>query len=141
MTILRLAVLLLLASACWRRDYVPSSSMLRSDQAGVYDTEVSVVSSSCAGITVEDAPVVVERMESSPSALRLSSRAETYIVRLGRNGSFSGQSSNLRTRNNRYADGVRIRGRFRGDTLTARITVTDGRRRCGYVVEWAGTRA
>jgi hypothetical protein len=138
MTILRFGVLLLLL-ACARNEYVPAPSMLRSDIAGVYETEVSVVSSSCSGIVLEDAPVFVERIESSPNSLKLSYMAATFLVRLGRNNTFSGQSPSLR-QGRSYGDGTRISGRFSGAAMTARLTVTDGRRRCGYVVDWIGTK-
>jgi hypothetical protein len=104
--------------------------------AGTYDTRVTLRRSNCP-MTVASNPTEVAQYSDS-TTITLRHAGTTYEGTLAPDGSFSTKLKTLDFGQTTYLIG--ITGRFKGDTLSAEVTLRYGEPRCESVVEWSGLR-
>lgn len=104
--------------------------------AGTYDTRVTLRRSNCPMTVASNPTEVVQYNDSTTITLRHA--GTTYEGTLAPDGSFTTRLKTLSFNQVTYLIG--ITGRFKGDTLTAEVTLRYGEPRCESLVEWNGLR-
>jgi hypothetical protein len=146
MTILRVGVVVLFATACFHRAYVPAGAPPAFNASGVYAMGEELYSSNCGPITTRTEAVRVEVQHPAGSAFgKFIISAHAYDMELRSDGNFTvrqdepGQSVNSTT----------IAGRFNADGFYARVNVTTSvppvlrdpvPRMCTYQLRWTGKK-
>lgn len=108
--------------------------------AGVYQTRVTLTSTTCGPVTVEDNPTTVTHVQSS-GAITLSHAGTSYTGTLATGGSFT-----TTPRTVDIGDGftyvIALAGQFGSRSFEADATVdrSGSGTPCQFVVHWAGTR-
>jgi hypothetical protein len=128
-------ILLLLGLAC----RTPGTSAHPiANLAGTYQTRVTLTSSTCAGVGVQDNPTIIAHT-SGTSTFTLSHAGQSYVGTLGTNGSFTTAPKPINVGSTVHT--LRTAGTFTTAGFTADVTVVvTGSMSCGYAVRWAGTR-
>jgi hypothetical protein len=108
--------------------------------AGVYDTSVALLDSSCEGIDVQDAVTTVEQ-ESGSDTIELTHGETTYTAPLTEDGQFTTDAALVPVGAQTHS--LVVAGTFSEQGFRASVlaTVTGGAGQpCGYEVGWVGTR-
>jgi hypothetical protein len=124
----------LLAVAC-AKQYVPAGTRLR-DLTGVYDTAISLYSTTCVGVSTENARI---RVDHTPGGLtlRLTYNLLPYDAKIDQAGNFTTPLSPFRDGNGQAT--AQITGKFTDSSFYARVRVTTPRH-CDYQLRWSGVR-
>jgi hypothetical protein len=131
---LHVALALILAAGC--SDTIPPQP---SPIAGTYQTAVSLQSSTCTGITVQNNPTTIVHSEGAPS-FTLEHAGQTYSGALDiANSTFTTAAKAITVGTATHT--LTIVGVFTNAGFTADVTaVVSGSASCQYVVHWQGTR-
>ena len=109
--------------------------------AGTYQTDVTLASSSCTGITVQDNPTRVSHTTGS-TTFTLTHAGNTYSATLGANNTFTTTPKPIVAGTATHT--LSIAGQFTTDAFTATVSVsvtgTGNGAPCQYVVHWVGSR-
>ena len=124
---------LLLAASCAGTSSVPASQI-----AGTYQTAVSLTSSTCSGITVQNNPTTVAHTAGA-TTFTLTHAGQTYNGTLGANDAFTTAARPIPVGTTTHT--LTISGSFTTAGFVADVTaVVTGSASCQYVVHWQGTR-
>jgi hypothetical protein len=117
-----------------------ASSPSNQGAAGVYDTSVTLLNSTCEGIEVQDAPTTVEQ-ESGSDTIELTHAGTTYTAELAEDGQFTTDVVQVPVAEQTHS--LTVHGSFSDQGFRASVLaeVTGGAAGpCGYEVAWVGTR-
>jgi hypothetical protein len=108
--------------------------------AGTYATDVTLSSTTCGPVTVQDNPTVVEHQEGA-SAVSFRHAGTTYSGTVAADSSFTTTPKAVSIGDG-YNYTITIAGRFNPNAFEANATVnrSGGAGPCQFVVHWAGTR-
>jgi hypothetical protein len=110
--------------------------------AGTYTTAVTLQSSTCTGITVQNMPTTVTHVAGA-TALSISHASLTWTGQVQTNGAFTTSSRSV-TVGTDAVHTLTIAGTFSTTgfdaTVTVTVTQTAAPQTCGYVVKWIGTK-
>ena len=116
------------------------SSAANAGPAGVYDTSVALLDSSCEGIDVQDAETTVEQ-ESGSDTIELTHAGTTYTGTLTDDGQFTTDAVQVQVGEQTHSPVVHGTFSQQGFRASVLATVTGGAGGpCGYEVAWVGTR-
>ena len=122
-----------IAVACGGAASPPASSI-----AGTYQTAVTLTSSTCTGITVQNNPTTVAHT-SGATTFTLAHAGQTYNGTLGANDAFTTAAKPITVGTTTHT--LTITGAFTSAGFTADVTaVVTGSASCQYVVHWQGTK-
>jgi len=108
--------------------------------AGVYDTSVALLDSTCEGIDPRDATTTVEQ-ESGSDTIELTHADTTYTAELAADQTFTTDAVEVQVGDQTHS--LVVQGSFSEQGFRASVlaTVTGGTEGpCGYEVAWVGTR-
>lgn len=108
--------------------------------AGEYDTTVTLLDSTCEGITVQDDPTTVEQEDGSDT-IELTHAGTTYTAELADDGEFTTDAVSVEVGSATHS--LTVHGSFTGAGFRASVlaTVTGGAGGpCTYEVSWVGAR-
>jgi hypothetical protein len=123
-----------LAIGCHNAPPAPAASPI----AGTYQTSVSLTSSSCTGVTVQNNPTTVAHT-SGATAFSLTHVGQVYAGSLASDDSFTTAPKSIPVGTTAHT--LTIAGRFTGAGFVADVTaVVTGSTSCQYLVHWVGTK-
>jgi hypothetical protein len=124
---------LILAAAC--SDSIPPQP---SPIAGTYQTAVSLQSSTCVGVILQNNPTTVVHSEGAQT-FTLTHAAQIYNGTFGTNNTFTTEAKAITVGTTTRT--LTIAGTFTNGGFSADVTVVvTGSASCQYVVHWQGTR-
>lgn len=124
---------LLVAASCAGTSSIPTSPI-----AGTYQTAVTLTSSTCTGITVQNNPTTIAHT-SGATTFTLTHAGQTYNGTLGMNDAFTTAAKPIAVGTTTHT--LTISGSFTSGGFVADVTaVVTGSASCQYVVHWQGTR-
>jgi hypothetical protein len=128
-------VIALFALAC-ARPYVPAGAKNLA-VSGTYDVGVSLFTTTCRGISVRDADVVVDHAPGATAA-KITYEGLPFDARIALDGRFTTATTPFRLSG--VTGTAWITGRFTDSTVQARVHGRSARGDCEYQLRWIGRR-
>jgi hypothetical protein len=151
MTIRRVGVALLLATACVKRPYIPAGGPGPIHVAGIYAMEETLYSSNCAGLTARKGLTRVEVQHTAgASTLKLTIDAQPFDAQIRQDGGFDIRPQTIARGSVAYK--TSMNGRFTDSSFFARMNVTSNEpvrlsrpglpesQICSYQFRWAARK-